>query len=318
MPTEYVIRNPAEKVVDRYGDKETAISACQNWNLLRDGTYTLDERHYNTVLDDKELLDPIMFNNSRDDDDQNSAETDDSNYNTMNYNFIANDTEQNNDETDFNTVGSMWTLGDHSSSEIDTVFADTLGDTMKNLDSEIDSEMMAVLEDAQSLIQNKRTTRFECPIEACGLGHSHSDHKHDIRAGFGVTESFAAGMEFCPYCHCGVNELSMLMPFYSYISVDVFEDDFSGTEEVTPTLLNKLYDRFKSTNGVGFNRLCTIVAEETAFSEKVAFPLGVRDDLEAFCGLRQNIENAANSAPIAGETRTEINDLRAEIEAVVE
>lgn len=318
MPTEYLIRNSAEEVVDSYEDKKTAISACQNWNVLREAEYTLDERHYNTVPDDEELLDPIMFKNSRDDDDQNSAEADDSNYNTMSYNFIANDTEQNNDETDFNTVGSMWTLGDHSSSEIDTVFADTLGDTMKNLDSEIDSEMMDVLEDAQSLIQNKRTTRFECPIEACGLGHSHSDHKHDIRAGFGVTESFAAGMEFCPYCHCGVNELSMLMPFYSYISVDVFEDDFSGTEEVTPTLLNKLYDRFKSTNGVGFNRLCTIVAEETAFSEKVAFPLGVRDDLEAFCEVRKKIENAANAAPIAGETRTEINDLRAEIEAVIE
>jgi hypothetical protein len=317
MPTEYLIRNPVGGIVDSYDDREKAISACQNWNVLREAEYTLDERHYNTVPDDEELLDPIMFNNSRDDD-QNSAETDDSNYNTMNYNFIANDTEQNNDETDFNTVGSMWTLGDHSSSEIDTVFADTLGDTMNNLDSEIDSEMMAVLEDAQSLIQNKRTTRFECPIEACGLGHSHSDHKHDIRAGFGVTESFAAGMEFCPYCHCGVNELSMLMPFYSYISVDVFEDDFSGTEEVTPTLLNKLYDRFKSTNGVGFNRLCTVVAEETIFSETVAFPLGVRDDLEAFCEVRKQIEDAANAAPIAGETRTEINDLRAEIEAVIE
>lgn len=108
------------------------------------------------------------------------------------------------------------------------------------------------------------------------------------------------------------------MPFYSYISVDVFEDDFSGTEEVAPMLLNKLYDRFKSTDGIGFNRLCMVVAEETVYDVMVAFPVGVRDDLEAFCEVRKQIEDAANAAPIAGETRTHINILRDEIEATIE
>ena len=252
---------------------------------------------------------------------QDDETTDDSQI-SMSYDFIQSDYDQdsteNNDEK-FNTVGSMWTLGDHStaSSEGRSALSEAIEDTMDELDDDIDGDMVAVLEDASDLVKDTRVSKFECPVEACGLGHSHPDHKHDVRDSFDVLDSFADQMQFCPYCHCGVNELSMLMAFFPYISEPVFEDqhEFEGVLEVEPDILNDMY-RLYVEDGASVSVAAGAVSARYDVNESEAVPLGVREDIKAFFSRRRSIEDAANAAPIAQETRSVIEDSREELEAV--
>jgi hypothetical protein len=223
MPTEYKVVDTVDgELIDVFDHKEVAA-------VLRSthSTYTIEERHYNTT-------------------DENSAEDNDDTTN-MNYDFIAADDDAQDDTNSFNTVGSMWTLGSHSAlqSENSQNLVDSIDGVMGDIDSEIDDDVMDVLQDARSVVSDTRVSRFECPVEECGLGHTHPDHKHDIRAGFDVTDAFADQMDFCPYCHCGVNELAMLMDFFPYIAADVFHgDDFDAVSHVSPETLQRLWTLF--------------------------------------------------------------------------
>jgi hypothetical protein len=252
---------------------------------------------------------------------QDDETTDDNDTSMSNsYQFISTEEEQDEETTTaFDTVGSMWNLGDHSTASSDerSALSQSIEDTMAALDDDIDGDMKAVLEDASDLVEDTRINKFECPVEICGLGHSHPDHKHDIRESFDVLGSFTDQMDFCPYCHCGVNELSMLMAFYPYISETVFADHdrFEGVSEVAPDILDSMYRHYVQKN-VTVNRAAAIVATELGLNESEAVPLGVRGDVEEFFERRSSIEEAANAAPIAQETRNAIEENREELEEV--
>jgi len=233
----------------------------------------------------------------------------------MNYDFIQTGDDSTDNEQQFNEVGSMWTLGDHTTADESdrSALSQAINDTLRQLDDDVDDEMAAVLQDASEMVQDTHVSRFECPVEACGLGHSHSDHKHDIRSGFGVTDAFAEQMEGCPYCHCGVNELSMLMEFYPYINERVFTDyDYSGVTAVEPSALEDIYRRYTQ-DSEGFRVAVAKVAEERGLSSSLVVPAEYRDSIEEFFDLRQRIDNAADSAPIATEMRNLISERRAEL-----
>ena len=234
-----------------------------------------------------------------------------------NYDFIQTGDDSTDDDNDdqFNEVGSMWTLGDHTTADESdrSALSQAINDTLEGLDSDVDDNMAAVLQDASSMVEDTNVSRFECPVEACGLGHSHSDHKHDIRSGFGVTDTFAEQMEGCPYCHCGVNELSMLMQFYPYITETVFSGrSFSGVTEVEPSALEDIYRRYTQ-EAQSFDVATANVAMQRGLSPSEVVPVGVRDNVEAFFELRQRIDNAADSAPIATEMRNLISERREEL-----
>jgi hypothetical protein len=260
-----------------------------------------------------------MVDHFDDSSEQNSAENNDENT-SMSYNFITGDEEaeaEAEDTEDFNTVGSMWTLGDHStaSSESRSTLTENINSTIAALDDDIDGDVKAVLQDASRLVQDTRVSKFECPVEACGLGHSHPDHKHDVRESFDVLDSFAEEMNFCPYCHCGVNELSMLMNFYPYISEDVFYGGsiFDDAMEVEPDILEEMY-RIHVEESATVNRAAGMVANRRGIDEAEAVPLGVRESLKEFFQRRRSIDRAANAAPIAQETRNAIEKARRELE----
>lgn len=277
----------------RYEDKRRAVKDSEKWDQNRDGSFSVEEC---------------------------DETTDDSQTTMSNYDFINTDDEQDDNQTeaDFSTVGNKWNLGDHStaSSEDRHELSESIRQTMGALDDDVDDDLMDVLEDASDLVEDTSISRFECPVEACGLGHSHSDHKHDIRSAFNVESAFADSMQFCPYCHCGANELSMLMMFFPYITEPVFTDqhEFEGVLEVAPAILDSMYRRYIQ-DDLSVNRAAAVVAGEFGLDESEAIPLGVREDLEMFFQRRRDIEDAANAAPIAQETRSVIEDSRDALEA---
>jgi len=295
MPKDYVVYDFMGNEIDRFDSRSEAVD-CLNWPEAD----TIKEEVYHTVPDEQD------------------DETIDSN-NTMSYDFIQNGNEEDDNQTedDFSTVGNKWTLGDHStaSGEDRHELSESIRQTMGALDDDVDENLMDVLQDASDLVEDTSVSRFECPVEACGLGHSHSDHKHDIRSGFNVESAFADSAQFCPYCHCGVNELSMLMEFFPYITEPVFTDqhEFEGVLEVEPDILDSMYRRYIQ-DDLSVNVAAATVAREFAVDESKAVPLGVREDLKLFFQRRRNIENAANSAPIAQETRSVIEDNREALE----
>lgn len=256
-----------------------------------------------------------MVDHFSNDDEQNSAETND-NTSMNSYDFISTNGEES-DTNNFDTVGSMWNLGDHSTASKDerSALSQAIEDTMGDIDGDIDDDMMDVLEDASDLVKNTRVSKFECPVEACGLGHSHADHKHDIRQAFKVVNDFAEQMDFCPYCHCGVNELAMLVGFMPYITAEVFVDDekFEDALELDPDILDSLYRKYNEEDAT-VNRAAGMLANDLGLPENEIVPLGSRESIKTFFERRDAIEAAAQAAPIAQETRTVIDDNREELE----
>lgn len=103
------------------------------------------------------------------------------------------------------------------------------------IQTDIDDELAGLLETAAARVDGISVNDFQCP--ACKLSHGHADDKHDIRPTFNVTPEFAEMMQFHPACHCGVNELAMLMDFYGGLSVQVFTDDdkFEAFDALMPS-----------------------------------------------------------------------------------
>lgn len=231
--------------------------------------------------------------------------------NTMTYDFV----DTNDDESENNFGNQRWGLGDHNglSAKNKKGLLDSIEATMEEADESMDEELRSVLEDASGLVSQTTVTQFECPVEACGLGHSHPDTKHDIRStstGYNVTREFADRMQFCPYCHCGVNELSMLMEFFHYIDTEVFnERDFSGVRDLDPDVVNMVYNQMQ-TEGKRFQPAIKYAAAEYGQPTHVLIPSEVRDELRDFINLRQSIDTDAGRAPIHSEARNQISELR--------
>jgi hypothetical protein len=244
-------------------------------------------------------------------------ETTEDSENTMTYDFVDNgdsDESDNNSDDDFGS--QRWGLGDHSriSSENRTGLLESIEATMSETDAEMDEEIRDVLGDAAELVDSADVSNFECPVEACGLGHSHPDTKHDIRSsgsvGYNVTENFADRMEFCPYCHCGVNELSMLLEFFHYIDTEVFAGrDFSGVRDLDPEVVNVIYN-LMTTENMDFTPAVRAASTRYNSPAHVIVPGSVRSELREFIKLRQDIDADASRAPIHSEAREAIQQLR--------
>lgn len=281
MPTEYKVVDERDRLIGVYDIEEDALDHAETVP-----EYKVKVRQY-------------------------SAETNEDTATNMNYDFIASDDDAQDDTNDFDTVGSMWDLGDHSAIETENrrALIESINTTTDQLDDDVDGDVKAVLQDAADLVEGTSVSRFECPV--CGLGHSHPDHKHDIRASFDVTDAFADNMEFCPYCHCGVNELAMLVDFFPYIDIPVFadQDSFEGVYEVEPSVLQDMIRAVVS--GEKSVLQASLMSADSRKQD-------TRQDVQTFLGRVKSIKNAADSAPIAQQTRATISENRDALEEVLE
>jgi hypothetical protein len=232
----------------------------------------------------------------------NTATHDSTDTNHPGYPFL--ETSRNEDR-----FSQRWRLGYHTTA--DETVAGSVQQALDDVDDDVDADLKAVLEDAANLVKASETRGFECPV--CGLNHDHSDTKHDIRAFYDVLPEFADQMEFVPYCHCGVNELAMLMDFFPHFAAPVFEDqhEFEGVLEIDPEVLRGIQRKYfeQSSNSV-HNAINT--SERGAIVDQSLVP-----ELRTFFNKVDAIKQAANGAPIPSETREDIDANREELEAFV-
>lgn len=197
-----------------------------------------------------------------------------------------------------------WSLGRHTtaSNEVE----DDIATWLSQLDDDVDDDLKGVLNDAALMVGGSRVSDFECAV--CGLNHGHSDSKHDIRPTFSVRDEFAEQMEFSPFCHCGVNELAMLVDFYGYINTPVFSDENTAFPTVKK-VPSEVVDMLLVAHSRGSYRMNDEVLNVIQDSERLK-----RSEVKEFLKRVDNIKSAASSAPIAQETRSTIDELRGEVE----
>lgn len=251
------------------------------------------------------------------------------------YSFVEDGDEEENAEAGDETADqpprvTRWSLGSHSTAD-DTHQA-VIDEMMDNLDDDVDENLMAVLEDASEMVEASNVSNFECA--KCGLNHGHSDEKHDIRRdpdyrgrwtpGFNVTDEFADQMVGCPYCHCGANELAMLMDFFGFFTMPVFADQeqFEGVLELPNHVLQDVFrqreditPRVTSRKGGDFDPEAAAMEEavrEAGFQYSV--PDMVIPELVEFYERYRDIKSAANNAPIPSEFRSTVEENRAQLE----
>lgn len=229
-----------------------------------------------------------------------------------------------------------WKLGNHGTRP--TVDIDALrADAERN--ANIDDELSNMLTQAAERLDSVNVDDFECPV--CGLSHGHSDDKHDIRPTFNVDASFAERMEFAPNCHCGVNELAMLMEFLPYIVPQVFTDadEFEAFVELTPSdeaemaldlyhhpnvkvdsVSNELSStetvfalRDRHIDAVSDDQIIWATTEEIVEAARLPVQQSVIDAFDAYTSRLSNIRNAANNAPIPSDTEARIESIRADL-----
>lgn len=212
------------------------------------------------------------------------------------YGFISNPEE---DEGPSRNV-TKWGLGKHSQGGNDA--SEDINAALSDLDESVDSEVYGLLQEASSMVDSVSVRGFECGT--CGLNHGHSDTKHDIRYAFNITADFVELMEFCPFCHCGVNEMAMLIDFYGHIEADVFTSDYETVDEMSAGKVDDLLVEYSRTNS----------AEQATEHANVR----LNSDVSRFLSMVSDIKAAASSAPISTETRNRIDELRDETEAFIQ
>ena len=240
------------------------------------------------------------------DSDAQGGQTTSDDTNTTMYDFIIQNDAQHTTTDDFGTDFD-WGYGDHNS-ENAAEASEAVNRTIEALDDEVDDDLLNVLEDAANITEDVEASTFEC--QDCGLNHSHADWKHDIRnptdtsdlrtsiPGFNVDERFATrGMEYNPKCHCGVNELAMLMPYYGYIGVCVFRDqsDMASVAAANPATVEAAVRDV--IGGHTPREVATSLSNET---------IAAGEEALLFLNRVQDIQDAANNAPIPSDTRQEI------------
>lgn len=315
--TKYIlVDGEGERVEDCYGADEQPFD-----------TYEKAEQYLPWAEQTISILNPVTVEEVEQSD-ETTEET--SNVSDNTYDFIGSDDDQSDEQSDVDDKWN-WEFGDHTTATGGETnpLSEALGKTMGELDSEVDQEMMAVLEDAQDLVQSTSISRYECSHSECGLGHSHPDWKHDICAspdasqirsnipGFNVSPAFAEGMKFIANCHCGANEAAMLVQFFPYFTTEMFKDEdrFRGVLEVKPDVLDGMY-RLYNEDDASVSRAAARAAKRRNADESELVPLGVRDDIKAFFERRQQMERQASKAPISQETRQAIEEAREELEEV--
>ena len=217
------------------------------------------------------------------------------------------------EDFELNYHSTRWSLGDHTmrnNINFDEVISEA---------EDVNPQLAGLLQQAKQMVERVEVGGFECKV--CGLNHRHSDQKHDIRGdadttpGFSVTSSFADWMEFCPYCHCGVNELAMLMDFYGYIDAQIFRDEseFGAVRDLSNPAIQDICRRVREADPImSFKD----AVKRSPYSDLIG-PEDY-DGLEAFYRRWNDIKLTANRAPISAETRQDIEDLRDEAEEAVQ
>ena len=198
-----------------------------------------------------------------------------------------------------------WSLGRHSTAPDEV--KDDLSMWLGTLDDEVDDDLQNILQEAAKMVEGAGVHDFECAV--CGLNHGHGDDKHDIRPTFSVRDEFAEGMEFVPFCHCGVNEFAMLMDFYGYITAPVFED----AHEKFPAV-----ERADTEDVQAMLRAFSRGDDPREAAREAGFSAESRGECRTFLKRVDKIKSAASSAPISSETRTRIDELREDIERAVD
>lgn len=199
-----------------------------------------------------------------------------------------------------------WSLGDHTTANDDV--SGSIIAAMENLDGSIDRDLRAALEDAASMVDSTSVSGFECPV--CGLKHGHSDTKHDIRSAFNVTPEFADSMPWVPCCHCGVNWLAEVIEFIGYKRTPMFSDE----EQFTPFLAAGEPDDHKA--AIDALREMEREPDRQPTLEDALDSAGLEvndemvDSFDRFYTRYTDIKTASNKAPIADETRNDINEMR--------
>lgn len=266
-----------------------------------------------------------------------------SNYDTM---FGGSSTDSNQSSDDY-TI-RRWKIGSHAVPAY--VDADDIRATAQDNKS-IDADIAAALSTAADSVESVNITDYECPV--CELGHTHGVNdgpgegaKHDIRdEPIHVRDSFAEAMTYNPVCHCGVNELAMLLDFYPHMGVSVFEDDDrfapllnEGAAAVTQALEVASHP---SVSLVGSsdpqpaphvrlsvteirniaNGRATVTTDKRVAVDRIFEAFGIKETTavaQAFAGLRKrfsHIRDAASQADIPQGTEADIERAREELEA---
>jgi hypothetical protein len=213
-----------------------------------------------------------------------------------------------------------WSLGNHTMTP--GINADQFNSEIERV-KEVNPGLADVLSEAQEIVADSKVTQWECGV--CGLGHNHPDDKHDIRGeyesgdpGFSVAEDFAEEVEFCPYCHCGVNELAMLIDFFCHLPQPMFRDQqkFESVLEVGNDTLIRYCQARRDLSDEKFGAKdvpleAVVEAEDYEFSGDEANLLAeVGEEKTLFYERWRDIKRGAAGAPIAGETRKAIANLR--------
>lgn len=243
------------------------------------------------------------------------------------------DDDESDDEYDFSTDRSvqMYTWGDHrvqTETDTDSLRADA--DRLAGVD---DARADLLREAADEYEQMQREpVKFECPT--CHLGHSHSASKHALTGDLDVRRAFVAGMKYEDNCHCGVNELAMLVDFFHYINVPVFTDQdrfeavlelahddvraiINATNEVT---VEEAREAGMDIDGRDEAYLTLDNAVEWVRREQgvaTLVPDDIMPELRKFHRRVKQVKSAANSAPIPQTARTDIEEARQGIRSAI-
>lgn len=252
--------------------------------------------------------------------------------NSMEYDFFTNDDSIEPDQEETTTEIQtepvevyQWRLGDHNNG-VKNMNWSTISEELDFVEDEAPG-LSDALTEAQEVAKSFEIGGFECGV--CGLNHSHSDQKHDIRQAFNVADEFTTQMNFCPYCHCGVSELARLALYFPEVEGTFMFDDqaeFEAVREIDTEIVREVYsimnemtvqeaEELYGMNNVTGNRARKLNMTEAieAYSIEdnsigVAVPHSAYDDLRAFYERVDRIQSAADGAPIPSETEQSLNE----------
>lgn len=218
-------------------------------------------------------------------------------------------------DQEISNYAARYERGDHTMpTETD---ADDLRSDAENLRG-VNDDGADLLEQAAEMYESmdRDPSAFECPD--CGLRHSHSmtknGHQLTERNGLNVRSEFANQiLNFNQRCHCGVNELAMLLDFIEHIDVAVFRD--IDNDDIPPARVVTTAERLREAIAEGEHDEFTDDSVETR--AEILDDVGrelvqAAQEWQGSDGLTRvlSVRNAADSAPIAQKTREEIETIR--------
>jgi len=248
------------------------------------------------------------------------------------YNFFATDggqsTEAKQPTADDDWGIRTWNLGEHQEKAPDFGW-DMVQTGLNNIEDDAPG-LADALKDAKNIAETFTVGGYECAV--CGLNHSHSDTKHDIRDIFGVTEEFVEGMKFSPFCHCGVSELARLVMHFNDIEVVMFENQaqYEGIRELDTTTVRNVYratrevtvedaDRDFDMDIDGPNNSTLNVTQAIEWERRRSgsrfspVPADLKPELVTFFDKVNRIREAARNAPIPSDTEQSLNESLGEL-----